>query len=129
MRKHNHKQSSTKAESAAAAALRNKKSSRSTKQNLRHTTYRSENARDDNEELSIIDTIPSDATHSTPEDWDTNLLLKGFLTSLDPIDQAIVIGRLQNYGQTEIALQIDISQPAVNKRLKKLQKLFQENLA
>lgn len=99
------------------------------KQHLRHTTYRSATARDDEEELSIIETTPSTAAHATPEDWDTNLLLKDILASLDPIDRTIIIGRLQGYGQSEIARRVGISQPAVNKRLKKLHELFQENLA
>lgn len=99
------------------------------KKHLRHTTYRSASARDDDEELSIIETTPTTAAHATPEDWDTNLLLKDLLASLDPVDRAIIIGRLQGYGQSEIARQVGISQPAVNKRLKKLHELVQENLA
>lgn len=99
------------------------------KQHLRHTTYKSATARDDEEELSSIETTPSTAAQATPEDWDTNLLLKDILASLDPIDRTITIGRLQGYGQSEIARQVGISQPAVNKRLKKLHELFQENLA
>lgn len=99
------------------------------KQHLRHTTYRSVAAREDDEELSIIETTASTAACATPEEWDTNLLLKDLLASLDRTDQAIIIGRLQGYGQSDIARQVGISQPAVNKRLKKLEQLFRENLA
>lgn len=99
------------------------------KKYLRHTVYRSVSAREDDEELSIIDTTVSSAAHATPEEWDTNLLVKDLLASLDPTDRAIIIGRFQGYGQSEIARQVGISQPAVNKRLKKLHELFQENLA
>lgn len=98
------------------------------KQHLRNTGYRSVSAREDDEELSIIDTTASSAAYATAEEWDTNLLIKDLLASLDSTDRAIIIGRLQGYGQTDIARQIGISQPAVNKRLKKLEELFRRTL-
>lgn len=99
------------------------------KKYLRHTAYRSVSAREDDEELSIIDATASPAAYATVDEWDTNLLFKDILASLNPIDRTIIIGRLQGYGQSEIARRVGISQPAVNKRLKKLHELFQENLA
>lgn len=102
------------------------------KKHLRNTWFEAAPrnfAEDDQaEQVSIVETA-SDDIYEPSDEWDAEIQYRDFLTSLDQVDRAIVIGKRMGYCQSDIARRVGISQPAVAKRLKKLSKDFQEKLA
>ncbi|ADL21328.1 RNA polymerase factor sigma 70 [Corynebacterium pseudotuberculosis] len=116
------------------------------KQHLRNTTYRSVSAKDDDDEIPVIDAVASSAEDPRSrvwtgrrgeyvqlrpdEAWVTQLEVREALASLDPKDRLVVVGiHMHGYTQSQIARVLGISQPAVAKRLKKDEARLRELLS
>lgn len=116
------------------------------KQHLRHTTYRSVSAKDDDEEISVIDAVASSTEDPRTRVWKerreeyeqlrpdkawvTQLEVSEALVSLDPKDRLVVVGiHMHGYTQSQIARVLGISQPAVAKRLKKAEESLRDLLS
>lgn len=106
------------------------------KQHLRNTAYRSVSAKDDEDEISVIDAVASSMEDPRSRVWTgrraeyeqlrpdkawvTQLEVREALASLDPKDRLVVVGtHMHGYTQSQIARVLGMSQPAVAKRLKK----------
>ncbi|WP_461168545.1 sigma-70 family RNA polymerase sigma factor [Trueperella pyogenes] len=100
------------------------------KQRLRNTTYRSVSARDDDDELSVVDAAVSHEGEDPAASWATAEMVREALASLDPKDRLVVVGiHMHGYTQSQIARVLGISQPAVAKRLKKAEARLRELLS
>lgn len=100
------------------------------KQQLRNTTYRSVSARDDDDELSVVDVAVSHEGEDPADAWTTAEVVRDALASLDPKDRLVVVGiYMHGYTQSHIARVLGISQPAVAKRLKKAEGSLRELLS
>lgn len=100
------------------------------KQHLRNTTYRSITGRGDDEEISIIDVAISLRDGEDPaECYALRIDFQRLLATFDEIDQKIVACLNHGFKQAEISERVGISQVAVSKRIKKLEKVFQDFLA
>ncbi|MGK2351621.1 sigma-70 family RNA polymerase sigma factor [Cutibacterium sp. V947] len=100
------------------------------KQHLRNTTYRSVSARDDDDELSVVDVAVSHEGEDPADSWATAEMVREALASLDPKDRLVVFGiHMHGYTQSQIARVLGISQPAVAKRLKKTEARLRELLS
>ncbi|CAB1016682.1 sigma-70 family RNA polymerase sigma factor [Corynebacterium diphtheriae] len=90
------------------------------KQHLRNTAYRSASARDDDDDLSVVGVTVSHEGEDPADAWATAGMVREALASLDPKDRLVVVGiHMHGYTQSQIARFLDVSQPAVAKRLKK----------
>lgn len=90
-----------------------------TNQHLRNTTYRSVSARDDDDELSVVDVAVSHEGEDPADAWATAEMVREALAILDPKDRLVVVGvHTYGYTQSQIARLLGMSQPAVAKRLK-----------
>ncbi|OIR40522.1 RNA polymerase subunit sigma-70 [Corynebacterium sp. NML140438] len=99
------------------------------RQQLRNTTYRSVAAKDDDEELSIVDVAVSNEGMDPAENWVTSDVVRQALDQLDAKERMILVGvRMHGYTQAQIAKALGISQPAVAKRLKKAETRLRELL-
>lgn len=100
------------------------------KQHLRNTTYRSVSARDDDDELSVVDVAVSHEGEDPADSWATAGMVREALASLDPKDRLVVVGiHMHGYTQSQIARVLGVSQPAVAKRLKKAEACLRELLS
>lgn len=116
------------------------------KQHLRNTTYRSVSAKDDDDEIPVIDAVASSTEDPRSrvwtgrreeygqlrpdQAWVTQLEVREALASLDPKDRLVVVGtHMHGYTQSQIARVLGISQPAVAKRLKKAEARLRELLS
>lgn len=116
------------------------------KQHLRNTTYRSVSAKDDDDEIPVIDAVASSTEDPRTRVWTgrreeyeqlrpdkawvTQLEVREALASLDPKDRLVVVGiHMHGYTQSQIARVLGISQPAVAKRLKKAEVRLRELLS
>jgi DNA-directed RNA polymerase specialized sigma subunit len=74
------------------------------KQHLRNTTYRSVSARDDDDELSVVDVAVSHEGEDPADSWATAGMVREALASLDPKDRLVVVGiHMHGYTQSQIA--------------------------
>ncbi|HAT1182237.1 TPA: sigma-70 family RNA polymerase sigma factor [Corynebacterium striatum] len=100
------------------------------KQHLRNTASRSVSAKDDDDELSVVDVAVSYEGEDPAEAWATAEMVREALVSLDPKDLLVVVGiHMHGYTQSQIARVLGISQPAVAKRLKKAEAHLRELLS
>ncbi|HCG2965525.1 sigma-70 family RNA polymerase sigma factor [Corynebacterium striatum] len=116
------------------------------KQHLRNTIYRSVSAKDDDDEIPVIDAVASSTEDPRSRVWTgrreeyerlrpdkawvTQLEVREALASLDPKDRLVVVGiHMHGYTQSQIARVLGISQPAVAKRLKKAEARLRELLS
>ena len=116
------------------------------KQHLRNTIYRSVSAKDDDDEIPVIDAVASSTEDPRSRVWTgrreeyerlrpdkawvTQLEVREALASLDPKDRLVVVGiHLHGFTQSQIARVLGVSQPAVAKRLKKAEARLRELLS
>lgn len=100
------------------------------KQHLRNTAYRSVSARDDDDDLSVVDVAVSHEGEDPADAWATAEMVREALASLDPKDRLVVAGiHLHGFTQSQIARVLGVSQPAVAKRLKKAEARLRELLS
>lgn len=116
------------------------------KQHLRNTTYRSVSAKDDDDEIPVIDAVASSTEDPRTRVWTgrreeyeqlrpdkawiTQLEVREALASLDPKDRLVVVGiHMHGFTQSQIARVLGMSQPAVAKRLKKTEARLRELLS
>ncbi|MCT1442849.1 sigma-70 family RNA polymerase sigma factor [Corynebacterium glucuronolyticum] len=100
------------------------------KQHLRNTAHRSVSARDDDDELSVVDVAVSHEGEDPADSWATAGMVREALESLDPKNRLVVVGiHMHGYTQSQIARVLGVSQPAVAKRLKKAEARLRELLS
>lgn len=100
------------------------------KQHLRNTAYRSVSARDDDDELSVVDVAVSHEGENPADAWATAEMVREALASLNPKDRLVVVGiHMHGFTQSQIAHVLSVSQPAVAKRLKKAEASLRELLS
>lgn len=105
------------------------------KKHLRHTSYRSASGTDSEVETSLVEVASSTGVSGfasagdwvdPTESWVMSARVHEVLADLDPIDRFVLIGIcLEGYTQMEMASVLGVSQPMVQKRLKRAKKAFE----